>query len=138
MTPRSYKLNLPTNPFLQVVYFIAGGVLLIGALLMSAFILAIAFGLAIVFGVVVFVRVWWLKRKLARAGMHGGGAGGTAGGAASGGRASGDLLEVEYTVVDERDERDERDEQDGGGDHDPVAGPGADARADASRERGNP
>jgi len=100
MAPRSYSLNLPTNPVLQVVYFVVGGILVIGAVLMGAFLLAIAFGLAIVVGVFVLVRVWWLKRKIARSAFGDG----TAGGPASRGGSSSDLLEVEYSVVEERDD----------------------------------
>jgi hypothetical protein len=50
---------------------------------------------ALILGVVIYARVWWLRRKLARAGHE------------SGGPA--DVLEVEYTVVDERDDRSPRD-----------------------------
>jgi hypothetical protein len=91
MPPRIYTIGTPTNPFLQVVYFILGGLLLIGAVLMGAVILSFAFALALVVGLVIYARVWWLRRKLRRSG---GGAG-----------AEGDVLEVEYRVVDERDER---------------------------------
>lgn len=102
MPPRSYSFNPPTNPFLQVLYFIVGGVLLIGAVLMGAVILAFALGLAIVLGLVIYVRVWWLKRKFRKA------AEGQS--RPDGGRGrSDDVLEVEYTVVDERDDRNRRD-----------------------------
>lgn len=91
MAPRGYTPYTPTNPLLQVVYFIVGGIILIGAVLMGAVILAIALGVAIILGLVVFVRVWWLRRKLGR--------GGTAA------ETDSEVYEVEYTVIDERDER---------------------------------
>jgi len=90
MPPRSYTFKTPTNPFLQVLYFVVGGVVLIGAVLMGAVILAIALGLAVVLGLIVYVRVWWLRRKFERAGRTG---------------REGEVLEVEYTVVDEQDDR---------------------------------
>ncbi len=96
MPPRSYSFSPPTNPFLQVLYFIVGGIVLIGAVLMGAVILAIALGIAIILGLVIYARVWWLKRKLGRS-------------ARSRRQAGDDVLEVEYTVVDERDEQDRRD-----------------------------
>lgn len=94
MPPRSYNFNPPTNPFLQIVYFVVGGVLLIGAVLMGAVILAVALGLAIVLGLIVYVRVWWLRRKLARRGGRTG--------------SDSDVFEVEYTVLDEREQRNRR------------------------------
>ncbi len=101
MPPRSYTFNTPTNPFLQVLYFVIGGIVLIGAVLMGAVILAIALGIALILGLVVYARVWWLGRKLRKAAQD----------RRSGrGRQAGDeVLEVEYTVVEERDERDRRD-----------------------------
>ena len=100
MPPRGFNFNPPANPFLQALYFVAGGVLLIGAILMGAVILAIALGIAIVAGLVVFVRVWWLKRKIERARRKRGGRSGT--------QDSEKVIEVEYTVVDERDDSERR------------------------------
>lgn len=98
MAPRNYILSPPTNPILQVLYFVVGGILVIGAVLMGAVILAFALGLAIVVGIVVYIRAWWLGRKIARTGS------------ASVKRSSRTpgtrVLEVEYTVVDEDDKRD--------------------------------
>lgn len=94
MPPRSYNLNLPSNPFLQALYFVLGGVLLIGAVLMGAILLAVGLGVAIVLAIVIYARVWWLSRRQGK----------------SPGRTTGrtsEVLEVEYTVVDERDPGDE-------------------------------
>lgn len=99
MAQRGFQFNPPTNPILQVLYFVVGGIVLIGAILMSAFVLAIALGVAIIIGIVVYVRVWWLRRKFrAAAGKM----------ADSSAASDGDVLEVEYTVVEERDVRDDR------------------------------
>lgn len=103
MRNRSFNLNAPTNPFLQAVYFIVGGVALIGAILMGAVILSVALGLAIIFGLVVFVRVWWLKRQIRRRMQQGGQK------QEQNGPQDPNIIEVEYTVVDERDERERRD-----------------------------
>lgn len=92
MPQRNYQFNPPTNPILQVLYFVAGGVFLIGAILIGGFLLAIALGLAIIIGVVVFIRVWWLRRKFRAAARH-----------------EGSVIEVEYTVIDERDESGRKD-----------------------------
>jgi hypothetical protein len=95
MPPRRYQFNPPTNPLLQVLYFVVGGVVLIGAIVMGAVLLAVALGLAIVIGLVIFVRVWWLKRKFRAAAKQS------------------ESIEVEYTIVDERDEPDRRDRRGG-------------------------
>lgn len=96
MHGRYFTLGTSTNPVVQMLYLLLGGVLLIGAVLMGAVILAFVFGLALVFGVVVWLRVWWLRRKMRKA--RSGGSGRGTGSAAS----SGSVIEVEYTVVDER------------------------------------
>jgi hypothetical protein len=104
MPPRSYRFNAPTNPFLQVLYFIVGGVLLIGAVLMGAVILAVALGIAIILGLVIYVRIWWLRRRLRQSGRSQ-----SDRNPSGSGRTQGDdVLEVEYTVVDERDDRHRR------------------------------
>ena len=98
MPPRIYTFKPPPNPFLQVLYFLVGGVLLIGAFLLGTVILAFVFGFAIVLGLIIYVRVWWLKRKFARSGRNP---------AAEPSQSNeSEVIEVEYTVVDERDEQD--------------------------------
>jgi hypothetical protein len=99
MPPRLYTVRPPTNPILQVLYFLVGAVLLIGSIIMGAVILAVVLGLAVILGIVIYIRVWWLKRKLARSG------GGSSPGPSK--PADSEVIEVEYTVVNERDERDD-------------------------------
>jgi hypothetical protein len=99
MPPRGYTIRPPSNPVLQVLYIIVGGVLLIGAVIVGAFVLAFVVGFAIIAGLIVYARVWWLSRKLAkRAGSSGSSRG-------RGGASKTEALEVEYHVVSERDER---------------------------------
>jgi hypothetical protein len=98
MPPRMYTFKPPTNPILQILYFLVGCVLLIGAFLLGTVILAFVFGFAIILGVIVYVRVWWLKRKFARSGRNPA--------AEQSPSNDSEVIEVEYTVVDERDERD--------------------------------
>jgi len=103
MSGRIFIAGPSTNPLMQVVYLLLGGLVLIGALLMGAVILAFVLGFALIFGIVIWVRVWWLRRKMMRAG----------GAQASPGNQSthsesGRVIEVEYTVVDERNPGDDR------------------------------
>jgi hypothetical protein len=92
--------GMPQNPFLQVVYFLVGGLLVIGAVLMGAVILAFVLGLVLIFGIVFWIRLWWLRRKLRRAGF---------GEQPGPGAQTGKTIEVEYTVVEERESRDSKD-----------------------------
>lgn len=105
MPPRTYTIRPPTNPILQILYFVVGGIVLIGAVIVGAVVLAFVLGFAIVIGLVVYARVWWLSRKLARKGA-------SSGSSPGGGSNRPDVLEVEYTVVSERDEHDERNPRD--------------------------
>jgi len=96
MPQRIYTIGTPVNPILQFIYFLLGAVLLIGAILMGAVILAIALAGAVIIGVIVWIRIWWFKRKLPPQAKN----------AAANKEASGaaDVLEVEYTVIEERDD----------------------------------
>jgi predicted lysophospholipase L1 biosynthesis ABC-type transport system permease subunit len=101
MTPRGYTIRPPSNPVLQALYIVLGGILLIGAVIVGAFVLAFVLGFAIIASLIVYARVWWLSRKLGRdRGSLRPGSGSGAGGA-----SKTEALEVEYTVVSERDER---------------------------------
>jgi hypothetical protein len=97
MNGRIFMLNGPTNPLLQLVYLVVGGIVLIGAVLMGAVILAFVFGFALIVGLFVWARLWWLRRTMAR---RAGSASSVPGGPAG---ETGDFIEVEYTVVEERD-----------------------------------
>jgi membrane protein YdbS with pleckstrin-like domain len=94
MPQRIYTFGKSSHPILQVLYFIIGTVLLIGALLVGAVILSIAIGVAAVVGLIVFIRVWWLNRKIERGDYRR--------------RSGNDTIEVEYTVLRERDDDDRR------------------------------
>lgn len=104
MNGRVFSQGAPGNPFLQLLYLLLGGLLLIGAVLMGAVILAVALGFLLVFGAVFWLRVWWLRRKMMRAGR----AGGTR--SAQPGRTSGRVIEVEYSVVEEKTPTEDREE----------------------------
>jgi len=90
------RLTASTNPILQIVGLIVGALLTVGAILVGAAVLSLIVGLAVVGGLVLFVRVWWLRRRMERAG-----------GSAAREPPAGEIVGVEYTIVKERtvDER---------------------------------
>lgn len=102
MNQRIFLMRPPANPVLQVLYFALGGVLLVAALLMGAVILSIALGVAFIVGLVVWARIWWLRRNMSRGAYSG--ASGTGPTRPNAGRST-EVIDVEYTVVDERDDR---------------------------------
>ena len=103
-----YNFRTSGNPLVQALWMVGGVAVLVAAVLMGALVLAVLLALGAVAAAVFAVRVWWLRRKIAR------------GGAFNAPHASPDgaaqqheprLIEAEYTVVNERDasEADERD-----------------------------
>jgi uncharacterized iron-regulated membrane protein len=104
MSSRQYTFATPGGPVAQVLWLIGGAVVLVGALIMGVFVLMMLLGLGAVAAAVLAVRVWWVRRKLRRAGAF------DVPGADPARTADARLIDAEYTVVDERDpERDERD-----------------------------
>ena len=94
MDPRLVGPGKPTNPLLQGLYLVVGGVVLVGAVLMGAVILTIVLSAAVVLGLVFWVRWWWLGRKLRR---------GNGPPDVAGQQHRGEVIDVEYTVVEKPD-----------------------------------
>lgn len=99
MSNRLYTFAASGNPLAQVLAVLAFGVVLIAAVVMGAVILSLVFGLAVIAAAAFSVRLWWLKRKLAR----------RRGPEMMDAAAEGRLIEAEYTVVTERSTRRTRD-----------------------------
>ncbi len=95
MQQRYYRIRPPSNPILQVFALIGAGILAVGAIFIGAIFLSFFLGLAVIAGLVLYIRLWWLRRK---AGMT----------ASRGQQRPGDFVEVEYTVVRERSESNSR------------------------------
>jgi membrane protease YdiL (CAAX protease family) len=98
MNARPSSLIASRNPLVQGLSLVVGAVLLVGAVVLGAFLLAIAVAVGLVFALIIMGRIWWITRKLDRAG-HGAASSGP-------GQTEGRVIEVEYTVIDE--EADER------------------------------
>ena len=84
------RLSASENPILQLAGLILGALVAVGAVLVGAVVLSFIIGFAVLAGLVLFVRLWWLRRRMQR----------SAGGAS--GSRPGEIVEVEYTVVKER------------------------------------
>ena len=94
MQYRLHRARIPENPLLQFLALVVAAVVAVGAVFLGAILLSLFLGLALIVGVVLYIRLWWLRRKMtARSEAR---------------RAqSGDFVEVEYTVVEERSPSDE-------------------------------
>ena len=94
MQYRLYRARLPENPLLQFVALVFAAIMAVGAIFLGAILLSLFLGLALIVGVILYIRLWWLRRSLSKR--------------AEGQRMrSGEVVEVEYTVVDERSPSDE-------------------------------
>jgi hypothetical protein len=90
------RFRAPANPLVQALSVAAFGLALIGAVVIGAVVLTVVLGLAVLAAAAFALRAWWLKRTLGRAPPKPGEAPDP---------AQGQLIEAEYTVVEERDER---------------------------------
>lgn len=85
-----YRSSASQNPILQVAGLILGAIVAVGAVLVGAVVLSFIIGFAVLAGLVLFVRLWWLRRRMERAAGR------------PTGRGPGEIVEVEYTIVKER------------------------------------
>jgi len=86
---RLHRARLPENPLLQFIVLVLAAVVAVGAIFLGAILLSLFFGFALIAGIVLYIRLWWLRRSLGkRAGERS--------------MQSGEFVEVEYTVVNER------------------------------------
>lgn len=98
MNQRFYVQRLPKNPIMQALSLLLFGVVLIGAILMGAIVLTIVIGFAAVAAVVLWLRIWWISRKMRRAQARDGSSRRAESGSDS------DFIEVEYKIRGERDD----------------------------------
>ena len=89
MQYRLHRARMPDNPLLQFVALVVAAIMAVGAVFLGAILLSLFLGLALIIGIVLYIRLWWLRRKLT-------------GRSQERPAASGDFVEVEYTVVEER------------------------------------
>jgi len=95
----------PMNPLSRLLAGVLAVLALAGAFFFGVFVLVIAIGLGLIGWLVLWLRMWWMKQKLAR------GAERTDSGAAPGrqpgtgqGDRKGEIIDAEYTVVSKRED----------------------------------
>ena len=94
------RLLVSRNPLVQLAGLFVGAVVTVGAILVGAVLLAFVVGLAVIAGLLFYLRLWWWRRRRTRSTA-------SRGSANRGGRGpQDDIVEVEYTVVEERTVRD--------------------------------
>jgi uncharacterized protein (DUF58 family) len=89
MTQGPYNPQLSRNPLVQIAAVVVAAFIVIGAVFLGAIVLSFFVGFAILAWVTLTVRVWWLRRSVRR-------------GDSGRGPDRGEIVEVEYTVVEER------------------------------------
>ncbi len=89
MTQGPYNPQLSRNPLVQIAAVVVAAFIVIGAVFLGAIVLSFFVGFAILAWIVLAVRVWWLRRSVRRGGS-------------GRGPDRGEIVEVEYTVVEER------------------------------------
>ena len=99
MKPYNYNRGLPGNPIVQVVGVLFAVIIAVAAVFVGAVVLSLFVGFAIISWLVLMVRVWWLRRHSRSADVQNRESG------------SGEIVGVEYTVLDERS-MNHRDKQD--------------------------
>ncbi len=72
----------PRNPFVQALGLIVGIIAFIGAIVVGGLVLAALVGFLLIAGLIIYLRVWWLARKLRR------------------GQRDDSIVEAEYQVID--------------------------------------
>ncbi len=93
MTQGPYNPQLSRNPLVQIAAVVVAAFMVIGAVFLGAIVLSFFVGFAILAWIILAIRVWWLRRSVRR-GVRRGGSGR--------GPDRGEIVEVEYTVVEER------------------------------------
>jgi len=96
----------------RIVALVVAGLVLVGSLFIGVFLFVAFFAFFALAALVIYGRMWWLKRQYAA----NGGAAGYGGSAYQNadrnqGRSSGDVLDAEYTVVDEQRDDSQKDDR---------------------------
>ena len=95
MTQGPYNPQLSRNPLVQIAAVVVAAFIVIGAVFLGAIVLSFFVGFAILVWLVLTIRFWWLRRRMRWS-------------ETSHGTRRGEIVGVEYTVVEERSVEDDR------------------------------
>ena len=98
------------NPLSRLLAAIVGALVIVGAFMFGFFILVAAIAFGLIAWLVIWVRVWWVKRKLAASGEASPPGFEPPPGSRPPGSRSGEVIDAEYEVVS-RSDRSERDQE---------------------------
>ena len=101
------------NPLSRLLAAVVGALVIVGAFMFGFFILIAAVAFGLIAWLVVWIRVWWIKRKLGASGEASPLDFGQTRGAGRKSPDSGDVIDAEYEVVSRTDRSDQ--EKDTGG-----------------------
>ena len=91
------------NPLSRLLAAIVGALVIVGAFMFGFFILVAAVSFGLIAWLVIWLRVWWIKRKLGASGDASPLDFGQPPGAKQQGSDSGDVIDAEYEVVSRTD-----------------------------------
>ena len=89
MAQGPYNPRFSRNPLVQIAAVVVTAFIAIGAVFLGAIVLSFFVGFAILAWTILAIRVWWLRRSVRREDSGRGG-------------DRGEIVGVEYTVVEER------------------------------------
>ena len=95
----SYISPPPRNPLSALLAGIVGVVVMAGAFMLGFVALVVAFAVGILIWAGIYLRIWWAKRQMAKAGLDVSKESPFTGQSRS---APGDSLEAEYTVISKK------------------------------------
>jgi UPF0716 family protein affecting phage T7 exclusion len=91
----------PANPILRALWLIGGAVLLLCAAVFGAVVLTVVIGFVMIAAAIAFVRIWWIRRKLEQAAAGSQFRASTHTQADPGRPAGGQVIEGEFTEVND-------------------------------------
>jgi membrane protein implicated in regulation of membrane protease activity len=89
MSQSAHNPQYSRNPLVQIAAMVVAALIIVGAVLLGAVVLSFFVGFAVLVWLVLTIRLWWLRRRMRR-------------GETSHGTQRGEIVGVEYTVVEER------------------------------------
>ena len=95
----------PMNPLSRLLAAIAGALALVGAFFFGFFILLAALAIGLIAWAAIWLRVWWIRRKLAAGGQVPPGFGGQTVDRTGTTTRSGDIIDGDYEVVSRDDKK---------------------------------